>query len=145
MNTSTGTVLSVASNAAGKRAWIDVDSGIHCSRCAAGKGCGAALFGSRVGPRRVAVVVPAGTALVKGDTVTLELAPGNVLHAASIVYGWPLLGALIGAGGSWLVTDSDALAALAALGGLTIGYLVAKLKLQQQGCVDRFALKIASL
>jgi sigma-E factor negative regulatory protein RseC len=144
MNTTTGTVLSVATHAAGKRAWIAIDSGIHCSRCAAGKGCGAGLIGSRARPRRVVVVVPTGTELDKGDSVTVMLEPGNVLHAAWIVYGWPLLGAICGAGGSWLITDNDALAAMAALAGLAIGYLVAKLKLRQQGCVNRFALKIVA-
>lgn len=144
MNTTTGTVLSVATHAAGKRAWIAVDAGIDCSRCAAGKGCGAGLIGSRTGPRRVAVVLPANSELDKGDPVTVMLEPGNVLHAAWIVYGWPLLGALIGAGFSWLITNNDAPAAMAALAGLAVGYLVAKFKLRQQGCADRFTFKIVA-
>ena len=87
-----GTIVEITRDGRGARAIVDVQAGAVCARCAAGRGCGAGVFGSRRGARRLDVAIDDRLELAVGDTVGVELAPGNVLVAALVVYGLPLAG-----------------------------------------------------
>lgn len=117
---------------------VEIDSAVACARCASGKGCGAGLLGSQPGERRVAATVASNLILHNGDQVSISLQPNNVLRAALIVYGYPLLGALAGAGVALTQAYGDVAAAGAALGGLVVGMLVAKARLRGTRCLQDF-------
>ena len=134
MQSQQGTVVSLETGADGQRAIVEVDMAQACPRCASGKGCGAGLGLTQ--SRRVEAHVPAGADLDTGDTVSLSLAPNNVLRAAALVYGLPLASAAAGAGFAYVIGLGDAGAALAALSGLFAGLVVAKRRLR--GCLRDF-------
>lgn len=136
MSYPTGTVQSLRSDESGVRAIVKVDAREICPRCAAGKGCGAGLFGGSKQPRTVAALVAEPLKLDTGDTVELKLAPANVLSAAFIVYGLPLLGALIAAGTAYLLQFGDAAAAAAAMLGMMGGLLAGRHKLRRTDCIN---------
>ena len=73
-----------------------------------------------------------------GDVVSIELAPGNVLRAALIVYGLPLAGAAAGAALAYAFALGDAGAAGAAIGGLLAGALGGRRRLRDETCLARF-------
>jgi sigma-E factor negative regulatory protein RseC len=101
------------------------DTPVACSRCAAGRGCGAGL-GSRKVEDLTMQLEPGFTPPDVGERVALTMASGSLLRAAAIVYGWPLLGAVgMAVAGSQLST-SDATLALFAISGLVAGFLVAR-------------------
>ena len=134
MQSQQGTVIAIQSDVDGTRALVEVDIAAVCPRCASGKGCGAGL--GLKGNRRVEARVPAGANVDAGDTVQLSLASNNVLRAANIVYGWPLLAAAAAAALAYLAGLSDAGAALAAVAGLSAGLMLAKRRLR--GCLRDF-------
>ena len=134
MQTTTGRVLSVADGCA----QVEIDAAVACERCAAGKGCGAGLFGQRKGSRRVNAGIAPGVTVATGDVVQLSLLPAQLLHAAGIVYGIPLAGALLAAGAAGLAGLGELGAALAALAGLTVGYLAAKSYVRRESCLHEF-------
>ncbi len=134
MQSQQGTVIALESGVDGTRALVEVDIAAVCPRCAAGKGCGAGL--SLRQNRRVEARVPTGALVDTGDTVELALAPSNVLRAAVIVYGWPLIGAAAAAAFAYLAGLNDAGAALAAVAGLGAGLVLARRRLR--GCLRDF-------
>jgi len=117
---------------------VEIDSTVVCERCASGKGCGAGLLGKQQGERQIAALVAANLNLRNGDEVSVSLQPSNVLRAASIVYGYPLLGALTAAGIAYLAQWGDVAAALATLAGLVSGFMVAKWRLKSAACLREF-------
>ena len=133
-----GTIVEIIRDGRGARAIVDVRSEAVCARCAAGRGCGAGVFGASRGTRRLDLAVDDRPALAVGDTVGIELAPGNVLAAALVVYGLPLAGATAGAGLAYGLGLGDAGAALTALGGLCAGALAGRRRLRSAGCLARF-------
>ncbi len=117
---------------------VEVDTASFCSRCTTGKGCGAGLLGADRGPRHVNLPLPRDACFVKGDEVTLELAPQSLLHAALIVYGIPLL---VMAGVSVLAVLlgwSDLVSAAVMLGAGVIGVAVGRRRLQRSNCLKQF-------
>lgn len=68
----------------------------------------------------------------------LELAPHNLLRASLLVYGLPLLGAVAGAAGAWILGTGDLGAAIATLAGAGVGILAGRLRLQRTGCLRDF-------
>lgn len=133
-----GRILSVHSDATPPRAVVEVIASISCARCAAGKGCGAGILGGDEKSRRVDALIARGLDLREGDNVRIELASNNLLHASSIVYGLPLLGAVAGAAGAWLAGMGDLGAAVAALAGIGTGVLAGRLHLHRAGCLRTF-------
>jgi len=133
-----GRILSVHRNDTPPHAVVEVASSIQCARCAAGKGCGAGIFGGDEKPRHVDALIARDLDLGEGDQVRIELAPHNLLRASLIVYGLPLLGALAGAAGAWSMGMSDLGAAAAALTGVGIGILAGRRRLQRTGCLRTF-------
>lgn len=141
----TGTIVSLTPDAMGREATIDIDGAAVCSRCASGKGCGAGLFGAGGGQRRLDAALPAGSNWQVGDRVSVELQARNMLAAAGIVYGWPLLGAVAGAALAYQQQAGDSGAALAALAGLGLGLWLAQRKLAKNACLQRFSPQIRSI
>lgn len=124
-----GRVLAVDLAKTPPSAKVEVTSAVSCERCAAGKGCGAGLIGASGGNRSIEARIAPGITVDIGDEVSIELAPRNLLHAALVVYGLPLGGALLGSGVAYSLGLADLHAALAALGGIVAGFLVARRRL----------------
>ncbi len=138
MKNPTGRIVSFVDGAAGVSAVVDVDIEAACPRCAAGKGCGAGLYGARSGKRQVEASLLPGLNVAEGDVVEIALASDNLLQAAFIVYGLPLLGALAAAALAFGFSLGDAAAAVAALAGLALGLLAGRWRLRQTACLRRF-------
>ena len=107
---------------------VVVTAPVACRRCAAGNGCGAGLLSGTERERRIDVALPQGMQLAPGDHVSLGIAPGQLLRAAGIAYGVPLL-SLVGAAGLAALagsTPGDGPAIAMALAGLGIGVLISR-------------------
>lgn len=138
MDNPIGRVVSLVDSDNGARAVVAVDVAAACPRCAAGKGCGAGLLTGGDGERQVEASIGDGLSLATDDVVEISLAPDNLLHAAIIVYGLPMLGAAIGAVIAFSLSLADAAAAVSALLGLGCGLLISRWRLQQESCLSRF-------
>ena len=138
METPTGTIVSITDRVGGARAVIEVDVAAVCPRCAAGRGCGAGILGAARGIRRVEVAIDPGSRLSEGDEVQLTLTPDSILRASVIVYGVPLLGAVIGAAVAYGFSLGDLGAATAALGGLGAGLMFSRQRLNRSECLREF-------
>ncbi len=138
MDNPRGTVLSLVDGPDGARAIVNVDAAVACPRCAAGKGCGAGLFASDGGKRQVEASVRPDIEVAANDVVEIVLAPQNLLRAAFIVYGLPLLGAAAGAAIAYTMSLGDAGAALAAVAGLAAGLVLGRWRLRKATCLQRF-------
>jgi len=137
-----GKVIAISGDGPNRRAHIEVTAAEFCRRCAEGKGCGAGFTGQGSQIRRIEAEIPPGTDLAAGDVVSIALAPRNVLRAATIVYGWPLSGAAIGAGLAYYVAFDDGPAAASALVGLAAGAALVRLRLRRSGCLRQFMPRI---
>lgn len=133
-----GRVLSLHRETEPARALVEIRAALRCARCAAGKGCGAGALGGDGKLQRVDALIAGGVDVSEGDEVRVELAPNNVLAAASIVYGLPLAGAVTGAGVAWGWGAGDAWAVLAACAGAAVGIAVGRLRLRRADCLRRF-------
>lgn len=113
----------------GQHALVQADQGNGCEQCN-GKGCGTGklsrLFCSK--PRQFQVDNPINADI--DDEVIISVAEGAILHGISMVYLLPLLLLVIGAmlGNQWAVQAElrDAYAAVGALSGLAVGFVLAK-------------------
>jgi sigma-E factor negative regulatory protein RseC len=143
METPLGTIVSIAERAGDLCATIEVDVAAVCPRCAAGKGCGAGVLGANRGKKRVVVVIDPGLHLNEGDQVQLTLAANNILRASMIVYGIPMLGAVIGAAAAYGLSLGDLGAAMAAIGGLGGGLLFSRRQLHRTDCLREFTPTVA--
>jgi len=99
----------------------------------------------RDGERNVEAKVPANSAIKVADVVELSLAPDNVLRAAAIVYGIPLVGALAGAALAYGYRAGEAGAAISALLGLAVGLVISRQRLRRADCLRRFTPTIEKL
>lgn len=138
MQNPTGKVVSLVDSADGIRAIVAVEIESVCPRCAAGKGCGAGIFGTGGGNRQVEASVRPGLALTVNDIVDISLTSNNLLQAAIIVYGLPMLGAVVGAAVAYALSLGDAAAAVAALLGLAAGLGISRWRLRKTSCLRRF-------
>jgi sigma-E factor negative regulatory protein RseC len=138
MDNPSGTIHAIVTDEHGMRATVDVDAAAVCARCAAGKGCGAGLSLGSGTVRRVEASVDPGMTLAAGDQVELVLATDKILRATLIVYGLPLLGAVVAASVAYLLGLGDAAATLAAIIGVATGLLVARRRLRQTDCLQHF-------
>lgn len=138
-----GRIIAIARDNDGVRALVDVDAREVCPRCAAGRGCGAGIFGGRKKIRRVEARIAPGLDIDKGDTVRIELAPRNILRAAVIVYGLPLSGAAVAAAVAYFAGLGDAGAAALAILGLLAGLYAGKRHLDRQACIVQFTPVVA--
>lgn len=133
-----GRVIAVTHAEHSSHVLVEVDASVTCPRCERGKGCGAGLLGGRSGSRRIEALIGAGLVVREGDEVRIELAPSTLLEASFIVYGLPLIGAVLGAVLAYLAGLGDSYAALAALGGIAAGLLAARARLRTAKCLRQF-------
>lgn len=136
MDQTHGRILSIQPD--GTRAIVEVETTNFCARCSTGKGCGAGLFGNDRGPRQFDAPVIGRLELRAGDEVRIELAPQSVLHAALIVYGVPLVAALLMSGVAYLVGMSDWGAVLTVLVGIAAGAYIGRQRLRRSNCLRQF-------
>lgn len=139
-----GTVVALLSDGIDHRAIVDVDAFAFCQRCAEGRGCGAGIFSAQRGKRRVEAAIRPGLEIHEGDFVSIGLEPGNVLQAAAIVYGLPLLGAAIATAAAYLFAFGDLAAAFAALAGLGAGGYMGYRRLHRRACLMQFIPTVAA-
>lgn len=137
MDHPTGTIVATGGTQDPARVVVEVAARTACARCAAGRGCGAGLF-SGSARRQVEARVRAGLRPAQGDTVVLEVADRTLLQAAAVVYGIPLVAALIGGGLALALSLGDAAAAAASLAGLTAGLAASRYYLRRPGCLGRY-------
>ncbi len=130
--------MSLVDSTNGARAVVIVDVASACPRCAAGKGCGAGLFASSGSNRQIEATIRPGLDIAEEDIVEIGLAPDNLLQAAIIVYGLPMLGAVVAAAIAYTLALGDAAAAVAALLGLASGLAIGRWRLRQTACLQRF-------
>ena len=142
MNNPQGTVIAISGDGLSRRAHVEVTAAEFCRRCAEGKGCGAGLGGQGGKLRRIEAEIPPGADVAAGDVVGIALAPRNVLRAATIVYGWPLAGAAVGATFAYSASFGDAAAAASALVGLAAGAVLVRVRLRRSGCLRQFMPRI---
>ena len=138
MDNPKGRVLSLVDSVDGVRAIVAVEVASVCPRCAAGRGCGAGIFTAGSGDRQVEASVRSGLDIAVNDVVEISLAPDNLLQAAIIVYGLPMLGAIVAAAIAYMLSLGDAAAAIAALLGLSTGLVVGRWRLRQTSCMEQF-------
>lgn len=138
MDSPRGRILSIHSDAAPPYAVVEVAAAPGCARCASGKGCGAGVLAGDERPRSVEALIGHGLAVREGDTVTIRLAPKNLLRAALIVYGLPLTGAIVASAAAWQLGASDPAAAAMALVGACVGLLIGRLRLRRARCLRDF-------
>ena len=109
-----------------------------CARCAAGRGCGAGLFGQRRQPAVIEAKVAAGVTLAPGDRVRLEFLAPELVRAAWLAYGLPLAGLLIGVLIATRLAPGDDVAAVASAAlGLFAGAWYGRRSLLHGGCLGR--------
>lgn len=131
--------MSLVDSADGVRAVVEVKVAASCPRCASGKGCGAGIFTASGGSAQpVEASVRSGLSLSEGDVVEISLAPDNLLQAAIIVYGLPMLGAIAGAALAYGFSFQDVAAAIAALIGMAAGLVVSRWRVRQTSCLRKF-------
>jgi sigma-E factor negative regulatory protein RseC len=133
-----GTIVAVIRGSGGTRAIVDVEAGLVCARCAAGRGCGAGILSAMPGNRRLEATVEHDIEIAEGDVVRISLAHGNLLRAALIVYGLPLAGATGAAMLAYLLALGDGGAAAMAIGGLLGGAMISRYRLGSGSCLARF-------
>ena len=135
------TVISIS----GSQARVEVADRSACPRCAAGKGCGAGIFGPNRESISLTVDIAEGVDIVAGDQVTLSLAPADLVHAAFFAYGAPLLGVLSAAGLAYLLVDplSDFVAAVFSISGLLAGGIAGRVFAKRDDCVNRLSPSIS--
>lgn len=143
MDNPTGIIQALITDSRGTRAIVDVDVSTACPRCAAGKGCGAGLLVGSSRLRQVEASFSASLELAEGDNVEIALTPNNLLQAALIVYGLPMLGAIVAAGFAYVMALGDAAAASAAIVGLLSGLVVSRWRLQHAACLGNFVPRVA--
>lgn len=117
---------------------MSVESSAVCARCAAGRGCGAGLFGQRRKPAVIEAKLAEGMALEAGDRVRLEFVPAELVRAAWLAYGLPLAGLIAAALFAALLAPGNDLAAVAgAVLGLLAGAWHGRRSLRQSGRLGR--------
>lgn len=136
MRTPIATVLSASAD----NVTVEVEPAAVCARCAAGKGCGAGLFGAGRRRRQLDVKADPGLLLEAGERVYLTLEPANIVKASLLAYGLPLLGVVLLPTLVWTLAGpiSDLVAAAAAAVGLVAGMALSRLNLRRQACLRQF-------
>lgn len=133
MNRSDGVVVRIE----GEYAWVRAETANPaCGACAKREDCptagsGTVLDGLASGRERL-LRLPNTIRARPGDAVTVCAADGVVLRAVGLLYGLPLLAALLGAFFASALFGNEAAALLGMLAGLAAGFLFVR-----QGRLDR--------
>jgi sigma-E factor negative regulatory protein RseC len=134
------TILAKIVSISGQTAIVNVANVAVCPRCAAGKGCGAGLFGASSDAATVSVKLPDAGTYREGETIQLAIPAARLLHASLLAYGLPLAGALlfILLGRFVLQPMSDGAGIALAVAGLLVGFFAGRRQLQNDSCARRF-------
>jgi sigma-E factor negative regulatory protein RseC len=138
MEQATGHVVALETGSAPLRAEVEVIAEVACARCASGRGCGAGLLGANEKNRRVHALIAAGVDIHEGDEVRIELSSQQLLRASWLVYGLPLVAAVIATGVAYLLGLDDFYAVVAAVFGGAAGLVLARRQLSSASCLHRF-------
>ena len=138
MEQATGHVIALEAGSASLRAEVEVSAAVACARCASGRGCGAGLLGASEKNRRVHALIAAGVDVHEGDEVRIELSSMQLLRASWLVYGLPLVAAVLATGVAYLVGLDEFYAVVAAVVGIAAGLVVARRQLSSASCLYRF-------
>ncbi len=112
----------------GGDAWVEASRPVGCGRCHENPGCDVSRGQNCQPGTRSEVRVGNPLGARPGDRVVVGVPDGAVWHVAALVYLLPLGLALAGAVLAQLVLGGrDGAAALAAVGGLALGLLLARL------------------
>lgn len=136
METAMGRVCSVGDG----KITVVVDAPVACRRCASGNGCGAGLLAGPGKPKTIDVDVPPGMTPAVGDQVALTLGSVQLLRAASITYGLPLLAMVASAWlASWVAAGPNNLAAIGIVAaGLAAGFAASRKILGRDAACRQF-------
>lgn len=107
----------------GGGAWVELAAAGGCRQCSARHGCGNALLARWGGARSRRLWVQCDQPLQRGDRITVALPASRFLGGTAMLYGLPLMVALLLGGlAEWLAGAGHALVPLAFLGGLVLGW-----------------------
>jgi sigma-E factor negative regulatory protein RseC len=138
MDTPQGRIIELHENADPPLAVVEVVSSLRCARCAAGKGCGAGMLGGEARARRVDATIRDSLEVGPGDRVQIALDPAELLQAAFVAYGVPLLAFVVAAASAWLAGWNEPATVVAALVGVVIGVAAARTYLARRRCLRGF-------
>ena len=118
---------------------VVVDAPVTCRRCASGKGCGAGLLATDQESKQIEIRIPTGMALRTGEHVRLTMAPADLLRAAFLAYGLPLVSMLvfIGAAAIFGSAQSDLTGVIVAVVGLAAGIFAGRQILERDAACDQ--------
>ncbi len=121
----------------GRDAVVRVE-GVACPRCAAGNGCGAAIFAQSRGTTTLTARVADSLQVAPGDRVELSVADRSLLRAACYVYGAPLLGLLLASALVHLLSEAsnDWVALSWGTVGLFAGAAAGRVLARRDACVS---------
>lgn len=145
MDNPRGRIVSIHAVDSDIYAVVRIDAVVVCERCAAGKGCGAGLLGGDTANRQVDAMIATGLKVQQGDEVLITLEPKNLLQASMLVYGLPLCGALVAASAAYGFGMGDGAAAATALAGIAAGFMLARIRLQNDRCLRQFVPTVTGL
>jgi len=140
MESQSATVIAIS----GDRLTVRVDRAAACSRCAAGRGCGAGLLDSAGRPRVLELDAPLSCRLRPGDTVDLKMRSQDLLRASLLAYGVPLSAVLLTLAALKLtmpgVGDGPSMAAASL--SLVTSFVGVRRWLRREPCVERLLPRI---
>lgn len=107
-------------------AWLEPEPANACGGCLSASSCGAKSGGSsrRLSAKRFTIADDFHAAV--GDRVVVGFSEHALLKASATAYAIPLLLMVGVALAGQLLTESDVIAAIGAVAGLVIGFLIAK-------------------
>ncbi len=115
----------------GNALWVETIQQSTCGSCSAQKGCGQGLLNKLGDGKRNHIRVLLGDAPASsyklGEQVEFSVSDNVLLKSAAIVYLLPLLAMLAGMGLTQQWSSSQGLAAIGALLGFVVGFLLVRL------------------
>lgn len=126
---------------------VVVAAPVTCRRCASGKGCGAGLLATDQDSKQIDIRIPAGMVLHLGEHVRLAMAPADLLRAAFLAYGLPLVSMLALVGAAAILGDelSDLTGVILATVGLAAGFIAGRRILERDAVCDQLVPYIEGL
>ena len=126
---------------------VVVDAPVTCRRCASGKGCGAGLLAAGQESKQIEIRIPAGMVLHTGEHVRLAIASADLLRAAFLAYGLPLVSMLVFIGAASIFGNvlSDLTGAIVAIAGLAAGIFAGRRILKRDAACDQLVPNIEGL
>lgn len=79
-----------------QRSFAEISKRSACSRCLAGKGCGAGLFSLLFAGRNARIPIPDGDLYAPGQRIRIGVQPGQLMLASAVLYLFPLLCFMLG-------------------------------------------------